>query len=628
MQINDQLPEEIKARLKIEEVIGSYLPLRRAGRTFKANCPFHQEKTPSFMVNPERGIFKCFGCGEGGDIFAFVMKLEGLTFPETLELLAEKAGLPYQKPEPQKSSTGSYQNHSTPGVEKPRIYALNTYCAKTWQKILLEHPKAKEALEYLTQKRGLSLETIQQFGIGYAPPGNVTLLALQKAGFTNQEIKVAGDPGKFQDRITFPIQDLTGKVVGFTGRILTDLPGSPKYWNTPETPIFVKSRSVYALNFAKNQIHELELAIIAEGQMDVIALHQGGYSQAVASSGTALTFEQLRLIARFTNAVAFAYDQDSAGFKATLRGLELALQAELTPYVITIPAGKDPADCLQTNPSAWEKAAQAKEMYMDWILRVLLPEKGFQSLPMEKRKPLTKDLLHWYFLIPDAMEQESWLRKLSAHLQTDLETLKQELKRIPRSFNRPSDPPTTPTNKEVTPDLNQPQKPERLDVHAILQLAAVAAALLYTSPEIHAILGAQYQELANLLNRKGNLHEFKNPLLNIWLYELYVKEFAESKRLESGSRDILKDPQSLKVRLPSQTTTALELAAEEALLDYAEQDFDSTWVAVEATKVLHRVKQLFLNQEKEQLAKEIARAQELGDQERLKELFTKLTNLV
>ncbi|MCC2631957.1 MAG: dnaG, partial [Patescibacteria group bacterium] len=339
--------DEIKARLPIEQVVGSYIPLKKAGRIYKANCPFHGEKTPSFTVSPDRGIYKCFGCGEGGDIFDFVMKLDGLSFPEALELLAERAGV---KLEERKPSSDNSHGPAMAASGKQRLFQLNAFTAKLWHTLLMQHPKTEMARTYL-HERGLQDETIAAFEIGYAPLGNVTSGELRKAGYANQEVAQAGDPSKFQDRIVFPIADITGKVIGFTGRLL-ELPDDPKngtnrgpkYWNTPETPLFVKSRALYALHLAKKAIQSEDLVILAEGQMDVTMLHQAGFTHTVASSGTALTKEQIQMLGRFTTNIAFAYDQDKAGIDATKRGVELVLAAELNPFVIVVPHGKDPAD--------------------------------------------------------------------------------------------------------------------------------------------------------------------------------------------------------------------------------------------------------------------------------------------
>ncbi|MEI8003323.1 MAG: DNA primase [Methanothrix sp.] len=611
--MQSQIPEEIKARLKIEEVVGSYVPLRRAGRIFKGLCPFHQEKTPSFSVNPERGIFKCFGCGEGGDIFAFVMKLEGLSFPEALELLAQRAGVVYEKPSPKGHSSST----APEGVSKPRLFALNQHCATLWHKILLDHPSAQPALQYLTQTRGLTLKTIQQFELGFAPPAHTTLEKLKQAGYTPAEIKAAGEPGKFQHRITFPIHDITGKVVGFTGRIFGPTAEGPKYWNTPETPIFAKSRTVFALHLAKNAITQAGFAILAEGQMDVIALHQAGYTQAVASSGTALTVEQLHLIGRFSDALAMAYDSDAAGQKAVHRGLELALEAELTPYVITIPEGKDPADCLQTNPTAWAQAVAQKPLYMDWLLHSALPEGHFLDLPLEKQKQITKELLHWSLRMSNAAERESWIRKLSAYLQTSESALNSVLQGLGHS---------TPPAKTALPA--QASTLAKTEISQIIATAATAAALLYTVPEIGQSLSNQYLELANILNRKDKLSQMGNPLLSGWLYTVFVKEMISPERLNIGSPVSIPNLQQMKDRLPFQLSTQLELAAEESLQPYADQDLDAVWAAAEAVKLLHRIRSVLRDKEKERLAESIKQAQERGDQEAIKQLFNQLRQLV
>lgn len=575
------IPEEIKAKLPIEEVISGYLPLKKAGRVFKGLCPFHHEKTPSFTVNPERQIYKCFGCGEGGDIFEFVMKTEGLTFPEALKLLADKAGVVL----PEQSYT-----HTDKGPAKTRLLALNDFVTKLWHAILLKHPGAETARNYL-QKRGLSAASIAQFQIGYAPLGQPTATKLQEAGYNRAEIQAAGDPTKFQDRITFPITDLTGRIIGFTGRLLQDSddpsgrPRGPKYWNTPETVLFVKSRNLFALNLAKHAIQEKQLAILTEGQMDVIMLHQAGYLNTVASSGTALTTEQLELIRRFTPAIAFAYDSDKAGKEATKKGLELALTLELTPYVIVIPNGKDPADAILSSPEAWEKAYQNKQIYMDWILDQLAPKSGLQDLPPEQRKSIAKEIVGWLHRIQDPSEQADWFRKAAARLQTEEGNLRTLYKRL---F----------PGQTISRSNRQAIKPAATQT----SLPIIALALLLTKPEV-AILA--HQEIQILT---------KTAVPEPWTY---FQPLLETQDLSAAIN-------SLEPTLKTQ----LSLAAEEVLTGYDDAELTLTWVLEELMLILSRIRSSSNEASKAKIAAEIEQAQSLGDFDRIKKLLAELQTLV
>ncbi len=594
-----KLPEEIKARLTIEEVIGSYVPLKKMGRVYKGLCPFHTEKTPSFTVNPERGIFKCFGCGEGGDMFDFIQKLEGLNFPESVELLARRAGL--EVPE-WKPGTGGIPKQE--GPSKVRLFSLNSDIADFWHAILTKHPKAESAREYL-RGRGLTDQSITDFKIGYAPYGSATREQLSKQQFSQQEVLAAGDPTKFQDRITFPISDITGKVVAFTGRLLEHSTDSsdpnksrqhtasasagrgPKYWNTPETPLFVKSRTVYALHLAKHAIQDAGLAILAEGQMDVVMLHQAGYRNAVASSGTALTPEQLRLISRFTQAIAFAYDADKAGQEATRRGLELAVAAELTPYVIAIPNGKDPADCIQNDPKIWEQALQHKLYYMDWLIRRSLPE-GISSLSPENKRMAARELVTWLDKMNDPTEKAEWYRKVAAHLQTEEENLHE----LSRRLQKPGSSLVGSTKVDTAPDVIA--RPQPRSETSLQSLTETALAIIYSFPEVRAHLGEQ---LANLPDGSGPFQ----ASLEKWL-----------------ERDTLTEAEH----------TALALAAEERLQPYSDQDASSTWALSEASVILHRIREQQREKEKQRIAEAIQRAQTLGQADEVKKLFQELQNLV
>jgi DNA primase len=578
------ITEEIKAKLPVEEVVGSYVPLKKMGRIFKGLCPFHNEKTPSFTVNPDRGIYKCFGCGEGGDIFDFVIKVEGVTFPEALRLLADKANV--ELPE-YKSDSKEPQ-----GPGKSRLFSLNEYVTTFWHRILAEHPKAEHAREYLFG-RGLLLESISEFRIGYAPYGSATGEALSKAGYTRAELQAAGEPTKFQDRIVFPIADLTGRVVGFTGRLLEhkddlkNVSRGPKYWNSPETPLFVKSRTLFALHLAKHAMQEHGIAILAEGQMDVVMLHQAGFKHTVASSGTALTPDQLALIRRFVPAIAFAYDGDKAGKEATKRGLELALAADLTPYVIPIPHGKDPADCIQKDPASWQVAYDNRLVYMEWILKELLPN-GVGELKTEERRLVAKDIAGWLARIQDPTEQAEWFRKAAAHLQTNEDNLRELYQRLyPHK-------PAAKSQEEAPKPVMQHQN----------NLYDIILALLFSFPEIHAAASSHIAGVSTA------------PV---------SEAFRSLQPLLQGEGTF---EQRLNKHLNDQDRTQLNLASEATLQGYEGGDFNATWALSEILLIMRRIREQSHEQEKARIAAAIQQAQALGDTEKIKSLFAELQKLL
>lgn len=416
----EEAVSEVKRRLDIVEFISQYLPLKKSGINYSGRCPFHDEKTPSFMVSAERQTFKCFGCGKGGDILTFVIEKEGLSFPEALEMLAAKAGVEL----PTNQTTSPEQRSG-----KKRLFELNEACQNYWHELLLRHPKASHARQYVSN-RGLTADLIERFMLGFAPPATATRELLTKKGFTYAEERLAGEPARFGGRLTFPITDVTGQVIGFTGRQLPVPAGieasGPKYWNTPETPIFHKSDALYALHLAKDTIRQTETAILAEGQMDVIGLHAAGLTQAVASSGTSLTDRQCQLLARFTSEIVFCYDSDAAGLKAAERGFEVALAADLNPTVMSLPAGKDPGDLGFTKPDMLKRAFEQRQPVIAWLLGRAAEEYGIAQ-PIAKKK-IVKRLAPWLNRVKDAVERRAWLDVIAERLQTTTEAIADTLK--------------------------------------------------------------------------------------------------------------------------------------------------------------------------------------------------------
>lgn len=413
---------EIKRRLDIVEFIGQYLPLKKAGINQSGRCPFHDEKTPSFMVSPERQTFKCFGCGKGGDIITFAMEKEGLSFPEAIEMLAARAGV--ELPKPERPAPGT-----TPTTGKNQLIELNETCRQFWHEILIKHPKAAEARQYLVD-RGMTAELIKDFGVGFAPPAPTTRDLLRRKGFTESQERLAGEPARFSGRIIFPIADVIGRTIGFTGRQLPAPAGveqsGPKYWNTPETPLFHKSDALYALHLAKDEIRKQSAAIIAEGQMDVIGLHAAGLRNTIASSGTALTDRQCHLLSRFADELVFCYDADEAGLKAAERGFEVALAADLNPTVMSLPEGKDPGDLGFSKPDQLTRAYEQRQPVIAWLLARAVAEHG-TAQPVAKKR-VVRRLAPWLKRIRDAVERRGWLDMIAERLETTSGVIEEALR--------------------------------------------------------------------------------------------------------------------------------------------------------------------------------------------------------
>src|SRR3984957_1064744 len=357
--------EEVRTRADIVEIVGAQVRLKRAGRNFVGLCPFHNEKTPSFSVNPERGFFHCFGCGAGGTVFNFLMKVEGLSFPEAIRSLATRYGvsLPEQK------------NEGPAAAERDAMAQANQVAADFFAHVLWNTNDGELAREYL-RSRGITTETAKTFLLGFSPARPASLAkALEKRGLTEAGVKAGvvkrdamGLHDAFRARVMFPIREAQGRVIAFGGRVLDAR--MPKYLNSPESPAYSKTRTLYGLHEARAAIASQDRVIIVEGYFDVIALWQAGFRESVASCGTSLTVEQLRLLSRYTKNVFACFDGDEAGRKASLRALEIFLQAGLLGRGIFIPSGFDPDTLVRERGAAFlEELIAASELLVDYFLK-------------------------------------------------------------------------------------------------------------------------------------------------------------------------------------------------------------------------------------------------------------------
>jgi DNA primase len=413
---------EVKSRLEIAEVVGAYLPLKQAGRNLKAPCPFHQEKTASFMVSPEKGIYHCFGCNEGGDILSFVMKMEGVDFRQALEILARKAGI---------ELTAKRGDNKELTRLRARMLDAHELAAKYFQATLMRNPKA---LEYVVKKRHLARETVRDFAIGYAPDSWDALTGfLLKKGFTKQELLQGGLEGQksgrdsiydlFRGRIMFTICDREGRPIGFTGRVLDD--SLPKYLNTPQTPLYDKSSAIFGLHLAKEAMRSLDEAVLVEGNMDVIASHQAGVKQVVAASGTALTIEQLRALSKLTKNIKLAFDADRAGVAATERAIELGQKLGLSLRMIEVPGAKDPDELIQQDPAAWTQAIADAKYIVDYLFDRF--EKDFDLTSAVGKRGYTDRLAGSLRRLGDPVERDHYVKLLAEKTGTSESAILQKL---------------------------------------------------------------------------------------------------------------------------------------------------------------------------------------------------------
>ena len=408
------------------------------------------------MVHPEKQFYHCFGCNKGGDVFTFVQEMEGLDFPEALKLLADRAGV----------KIDSYRSEIDKS-QKNRILDINQKAASFFHHILTEMEGANGAREYL-EKRGLKKETIEKWQIGFVPDQwDLLTKYFLKKGVGVDDLVVAGlvikkDVARagqgfydrFRGRIMFPIWDVHGNVVGFTGRVLMETENSGgKYMNTPQTLVYDKSRVIYGLDKAKTEIKAQDQVVLVEGQMDVVACHQAGMKNVVASSGTALTLEQIKLLKRYSSNIAMAFDGDSAGVAAAKRGINIALGEGLNVKAIRIPEGKgkDPDECLKKNPEVWFDSVKNASDVLHWFFEMVFFGKN-TSDPKEKQK-IANELLPIIGLIPFAVERDYWLKELAGRLGTDTSVLRDDLKRFEK----------TPINAPITIKAEPNKKAIELD---------------------------------------------------------------------------------------------------------------------------------------------------------------------
>jgi len=433
--------EQIKEKLDIVSVVGSYIKLDRAGGNFRARCPFHNEKTPSFMVSPDRGSFHCFGCNKGGDIFSFVEEIEGTDFAGALRVLADRAGVVLTRENPKERN------------ERDRLFMLLSDATLFYRK---ELRKNTEAIQYL-RKRGLLPATMDEFQIGFAPNDWHALENyLLSRGYTPIEMEktgmsIRGEKGtydRFRSRIMFPLCDSSGRVVGFTGRVFnSDDPA--KYVNSPETPLYNKSKILFGLSLAKTAIREAGSAILVEGQMDLIMAHQAGTKNSVAVSGTALTTFHLEMLKRFADKLLFSFDSDDAGLNAAKKSAIPALQMGFDVHAIELSGEKDPADLILESPEKWMEAIRSAKHIVEFFLSVL------QKKSSDKRAfrlSVEKNVLPLAASIESKIDQAHFIDVISAFLDISREAVAEEMRK--NIFRRDD----LASSREETEEVSSPKR--------------------------------------------------------------------------------------------------------------------------------------------------------------------------
>ncbi len=451
----DQL-DEIRQKIDIVELISQYVTLKKAGRNFKGLCPFHSEKTPSFMVSPERQIFKCFGCGAGGDVFGFLMQIDGLDFGEALRELARRSGVELKDYRPTKEQE-----------QKQRLYEINHLAAEYYHYILTKHKVGKRALDYLTN-RGVGLSSVKEFNLGYAPDSWEDLLnwLVKKKGYTYQELEAAGlairrsglPAGRqgwyvrFRGRVMFPLTDLQGNVVGFSGRILDEeAKETAKYINSPETALYHKSRHLFGLTQTKNFVREKNQIILVEGELDAISSYQTGVKNVAAIKGSALTEDHVQLLKRFCETIILALDADAAGQMAMMRSLDIVESAGLNLKVVELVGGKDPDELAKSDPQAWKQAVRGAVSLHDFVINSTVKRFGVETA--EGKRKVTSEVLPWLVRLQNEVVKAHFVKKLAGILEVNEEAVMEELsKQIKKEQLKRTD---KKVEKEIVPQSRQ-----------------------------------------------------------------------------------------------------------------------------------------------------------------------------
>lgn len=580
---------QIQDRLDIVEVVSAYVPLRRAGRNFKACCPFHGEKTASFMVSPDKQIFHCFGCGVGGNIFVFVMKIEKKDFPEAVEALAEKAGIEVPR-----------DGRVDPKAEErtKQFFAANSKAAEFFHKFLLERKEAQAARAYL-EKRGLGKETIVEFKLGYAPDlwdafyssvkGQLPDALLEKAGLVIAKKDGGGYYDRFRNRVIFPILDQKGNPVAFGGRVMDD--SVPKYLNSPETEIYTKGRHLYGLFQARKAIRDEDFVVVTEGYMDLISCHQGGVENVVASLGTALTPEQARLLKRHTKNVFIVYDADKAGEAATLRGLEVLLEEGIEVKIVRLPDGEDPDSFVKKNggDAFRQKLKEAKNLF-EYKLGLL--KMTHDPGQLEGKIRIANDLVGLFSRVQNEIQRSAWTKELAAQLGLSEEAIVAEMKKSRSRGAKSAEPPAAPV-------AGPPVKRE--SQQAVSAAEKMVLGLALESADFAKRLAAELGE-----------DDFTSPLSRKIAAKVLAAAGSEGEPETSNGLTLFFRQEPEMVNLVSQVAADVEVLADK------EKVF---------TDCLVNMKRHRIRAEREGLLSQIATAERIGDREKINEFMGHLHEL-
>ena len=431
--IDSHTVDRIYAAADIVDIISDYVTLKKKGVNYQACCPFHNEKTPSFVVSPSKGVYKCFGCGKGGNAVTFVMEHEGVSYPEALKIVAKRYGIEIQERE--QTEEDVRRNN-----DRESMFALNGWAAEYFAKYMLSSTEGRSVgLSYFAQKRGFTEATIRKFGLGFcSSEGNAMTMAALSAGYKQEFLTSTGlslvreGDGKlrdrFRDRVIFPVHNISGRVVAFGGRTLRTDKSVAKYQNSPESEIYSKKRELYGLYFAKKAIQQQDYAIMVEGYTDVISMHQAGVENVVASSGTSLTTEQIQLLHRFTRNITVIYDGDSAGIHASLRGIDMILKEGMNVRVVLLPPEHDPDSFARahTADQVREYIRENEEDFLTFKAKLMLADAGKDPI---KRSAVISDMVQSIVQIPDSIQRSVYIKDCARIMDVDENVLVSEVAR-------------------------------------------------------------------------------------------------------------------------------------------------------------------------------------------------------
>ena len=561
--------EEVRSRLDIEDIVGEYVQLKRAGRNLKGLSPFTNEKTPSFIVSPDKNIWHDFSSNKGGDIFSFIMEVEGLDFRAALEFLARKAGVDI--------TVFNNRGDQTTAKAKKQAIELNTLANKYYQHSLANN---KLAYEYVFNKRKISKEIAREFGVGYAPSSGDALVKFMKSrGIKQEDIKKAGLTNRFggdmfRKRMTVALMDQMGQIIGFTARTVEDEPNSPKYLNTSQTIIYDKGRHVFGLSQAKESIRKQDFVVIVEGNMDVISSHQAGVTNVVATAGTAMTSMHLKTLSRLTSKIKLAFDNDSAGLAATERAIELAKELDIDLFIVSLPEGaKDPDELIQEDATLWQNATKSETPAVDWVISQYQARENLKTA-IGKRNFINA-ALKLIRLIDDAVVLDYYLTKIGEISEISKTALTDSLK---KANQKSSVPKKSQKNVNIQPSTTKKQQDENQFEDNILGLAIINRGLLSLLPDnlSEFMSNEERKQIASFIMKNPNFTDadIEGGLKNI---DTYVK--------------------------------IVTLKAEERYLSWSKEEQSH-----ELTQLLHQLKERKRKQKKIALTKQLKDAEFLGDE--------------